>query len=144
MAPDKQLCANCSTLGNRAAPTCPAGAGYSLITEHGARTSLVGPGGHAAPLHLCPVPTGEPILIHTGQGQNLPPVLPPLCSGSLTQPWAQQEGWHNGTMLPPPGLPPPPQSRLSLSVSSPSLWRVAAIFHVFLISEIYEHNSILF
>lgn len=144
MAPDKQFCANCSTPGNRAAPTRPAGAGYSLITEHGARTSLVGPGVHAASLHLCPAPTGEPILIHTGQGQNLPPMLPPLLRPPHTTLGtaggvAQQ---HNAAApRPPPSTSVPPQP---LSVSSPSLRRVAAIFHVFLISEIYEHNSILF
>lgn len=51
---------------------------------------------------------------HRARAEFTPDAVP-LCSGPLTQRWAQQEGWHNSTMLPPPGLPPPPQSRLSLS-----------------------------
>lgn len=116
MAPDKQLCANCSTLGNPAAPTCPAGAEYSLITEHGARTSLVGPGGHAAPLHLCPVPTGEPILIHTGQGQNLPPVLPHFAQAPSHNPGHSRRGGTTAQCCRPQASP------LHLSPASASLF----------------------
>lgn len=115
MAPDKQFCANCSTPGNRAAPTRPAGAGYSLITEHGARTSLVGPGVHAASLHLCPAPTGEPILIHTGQGQNLPPMLSPFAQAPSHNAGHSRRGGTTAQCCRPQASPPPPQSRLSLS-----------------------------